>query len=71
MASSAYKEHIVKSKNQSKVIWANKFLIKHGWLIPDKGGKSSQNIKNQRHYVLKDPERENISMDIENLFTER
>lgn len=71
MASSAYREHIVKSKNQSKVIWANKFLIKYGWLIPDKGGKSSQNIKNQRHYVLKDPERENISMDIENLFTER
>lgn len=67
---SAYQDSIVKSTNPAKVAKANKFLIKHGWMIPDKNGKrSSQSIGSQRYYVLKDPETENLPGDFENLFT--
>lgn len=66
----AYKEHIVGSTSQAKVIKANKFLIKHGWMIPDKNGKrSSQSIRSQRYYVLKDPETENLPENFEGFFT--
>lgn len=71
MCVSAYKEHIVQSRNAYKLRWVNKFLIDNGWLIPDKTGKSSQVISNQRQYVLKDPESENVTIDIEDLFIKK